>query len=133
MPSRTACVWVRTMAIVVISATIAFVRSNSRNAISTGMSTAVLTRATLARARALAAGAAARSEGGGVVIRGSGNAAHVAQTRKKAAMLALISSAATTVAASAACRANHRKDADGDHQDERRQAPATGLHVESSE
>jgi hypothetical protein len=80
MPSRMACVWLRTMAIVVISATIAFVRSNSRNAISTGMSTAVLTSATLARARALATGAAARGDGGVVTTRGSGNAAHVAQT-----------------------------------------------------
>jgi hypothetical protein len=63
------------MAIVVISATIAFVRSNSRNAISAGMSTAVLTSATLARARALATGAAARGDGGVVTTRGSGNAA----------------------------------------------------------
>src|SRR5512132_1416817 len=102
MPSRTACVWVRTMAIVVISATIAFVRSKRRNAISTGMSTAVLTRATLARAWEPATDAAARGGGSSVVtVCWSGNAAHVAQRRKKAAILALISSAATTVAASA--------------------------------
>jgi hypothetical protein len=40
----------------------------------------VLTSATLARARALATGAAARGDGGVVTTRGSGNAAHVAQT-----------------------------------------------------
>ena len=121
---------VRTMAIVVISATIAFVRSNSRNAISTGMSTAVLTRATLARARALATGAAARAKAA-VSSPVDPETPPTSPRRARAAMLALISAGGDERRRLDGLQSNHRKNADGDHQDERRQAPnSTGLHVE---